>query len=408
MVITWSSVYEFEIDLFGERGGQKGRFIDIHRNRIMPYMIMEMNCCMKKMSIVFLTGNLRNGGAQRVTALIGGRLADAGHNVSFLVFYQSEKEYPISKNVDISYIKSSYEEYKKLPPLERVMIIRNYLKNKKPDVAIGFMEAGYALYISALGLKFPKIASVRINPRYIIQKGGFKATLNRWWFKHADAVVFQTKSQLEYVKTMGWHHCTVIPNPVSEEALEQEQPDYKKPVRRIVMAGRLASQKNYPMAIEAMKIVHNQYPEVKLDIFGKGEKEYELDALIKKHELEDCVHIRGWTEKILSEFSCSDIYLLTSNYEGMPNSLMEAMSVGLPCISTDCETGPADLISNGKNGFLVSKDDSNALAEVIIRIIGMSTDQRKKVGLIARQSIERNYNELTIMRQWEKLFGELV
>ena len=99
--------------------------------------------------------------------------------------------------------------------------------------------------------------------------------------------------------------------------------------------------------------MHEQIPDMMLDIYGTGRLESELRQQIQEKGLETCVSLRGWTSSPLVEHSNSDIYVLTSDYEGMPNALMEALAMGLPCISTDCDTGPEDLITDGENGFLI-------------------------------------------------------
>ena len=111
------------------------------------------------------------------------------------------------------------------------------------------------------------------------------------------------------------------------------------------------------------------YPNIKLDIFGTGEIKEELLAEIEEKGLQNNVFLKGWTTNTVKEYCEHDIYLMTSNFEGMPNSLMEAMAVGLPCISTDCETGPSDLIDDGVNGYLVKVNNATELAEKIKQII---------------------------------------
>lgn len=360
------------------------------------------------MKIVFLSGNLCDGGAQRVISVVASGLAEKGHDVSLLLFARNEKEYPISDKVKITAIRDSFAEYSQLSGFARIVFIRKYLKNLKPQVAIGFLEGGYGLFLASLGMRFVKIASARIDPKIILEKKGGRAELDKIWFRCADAVVVQTSRQKEHAKGAGWKNQTIIANPVSDAALAVKPHNYDCPCRRIVMAGRLAAQKNYPMALNAMKKVLEKYPDAQLDIFGKGNLEDSLRIAIREMGLEGSVRLKGWTQDTLGEYANGDIYVMSSNYEGMPNALMEAMAVGLLCVSTDCDTGPEDLIVDGENGYLVPVGDADALADRLIQIMGMTPQQRKVMGETARKTMAEKFNKETITRQWEALLHKLI
>ena len=310
------------------------------------------------MNILFVSGNLSNGGAQRVISVVSGALAEKNHDVSLLLFSRNEKEYPINDKVKVFSISDSYEEYCKVSSFSRMKLIRKYLKQLKPDVAIGFLEGGYALYLSSIGMKFKKIASARIDPQILFKTKGLRAKIDRKWFRASDGVVLQTESQKDRLPSKMLNKSVVIGNPVSDLALKLQKESYSE-CCKFVMAGRLAKQKNYPMVFRAVSIVKEKYPDVHIDIFGKGSEYDDLAKQLSDMQLEANVSLRGWSEDTIGEFSRHDAYILSSNFEGLPNSLMEAMAVGLPCISTDCPTGPADLISDGVNGYLVPINDAD-------------------------------------------------
>jgi GalNAc-alpha-(1->4)-GalNAc-alpha-(1->3)-diNAcBac-PP-undecaprenol alpha-1,4-N-acetyl-D-galactosaminyltransferase len=362
----------------------------------------------KLMKILFISGNLCDGGAQRVISVVASELAERGHDVRVLLFSRNEKEYPINAKVKIIAIRGSYAEYSTMSGLARVHWIRAYLKANKPDIAVGFLEGGYALHIASIGMRFPKIASARINPKVILESTGLRAVINRAWFRDADAVVLQTESQRAHVPDGLWKNMVVISNPVLDTALEYTEHNYNRPCRKIVMAGRLAEQKNYPMVFKALKIVLNDFPDVVLSVFGKGGLENSLNQKIRELGIDSCTMLRGWTHDTLSNYRDSDLYILSSNYEGMPNSLMEAMAMGLPCISTNCETGPFDLIDDGVNGFLVPVGDYEALADKIITVMKMSSESRRKVGESARRTMQEHFCSKVIVDKWETLLTTLV
>lgn len=360
------------------------------------------------MKILFVSGNLCDGGAQRVISVVTSQLARKGHEVHLLLFARDEKEYPIDPNVKIASLGDTFEEYVSLSLVQRTLAIRKYVKSIQPDAAVGFLEGGYGLFLATLGMRFPKVASARVDPKFILQRKGWRSEVDKLWFRQADAVVVQTNRQKEHAKNAKWNNMTVIVNPVSDAALATEPHAYERPCRRIVMAGRLAKQKNYPMAFRAMKIVLEKYPDAQLDIFGKGLEETALRNLITELDLQNNVRLLGWTENTVREYVNSDVYVLASDFEGMPNALMEAMAVGLPCISTDCDTGPEDLITDGENGYLVQVNDAETLAQRLIQIMDMSPEQRKELGENAKMTMKEYFNAEAIVNQWEKLLQELI
>lgn len=357
------------------------------------------------MKILFVSGNLTDGGAQRVIAVVASGLAERGHDVHLLLYSRNEKEYPISTKVHIEALAENYNEYSKINSVKRILMVRKIVRNINPNVGIGFLEGGYGLYISSLGIRFPKIASARIKPEVILSAKGVRGSIDRYWFNHASAVVLQNNEQLAQASGK-WKKCVVIPNPVSEEALSAV-PAYHDAVKRIVMVGRLAEQKNYSMMIKAMRIVHSQIPEIKLDIFGKGRFEEHLKKEIADNGLTNVVNLRGWTQKAIEEYSTSDLYVLSSDYEGMPNSLLEAMAVGIPCISTECQTGPRDMINNGVNGFLTAVNDPNEMAKQIIKVTEMDMNKRAEIGNRAKKEISNRFTQEIITDAWEQLIKEL-
>ncbi len=361
------------------------------------------------MKILFISGNLTDGGAQRVISVASSYLADKGHDVTLLLYTRNEKEYPLSDKVKVISLAPSPEEYKKISEVKRIILTRKMIKKVSPQVAIGFLEGGYGLFISSFGMKFKKVASARINPRFIMEKKGLRASINRAWFKSADSIVLQTESQLDFMPDNMKSRCVVIANPISDEALKRVkgETEYEN-CKNIVMAGRLATQKDYPVMISAMKKVVAKHLDVTLSIFGKGPLEDNLQSMIDESGLSDNIFLKGWTNNTIDEYSKSDMYVMSSYFEGMPNALMEAMAMGLPCVSTDCETGPSDIITDGENGFLVPIKDADTLSDRIIRIIEMSPDKRRMMGENAHNTIKEKFLSSKILSQWEDLFEGLL
>ena len=139
--------------------------------------------------------------------------------------------------------------------------------------------------------------------------------------------------------------------------------------------------------IDAVKLVAMEYADVSLEIYGAGEQEAELVSYIKTQDLENNVRLMGRSNELYRIYKNADLYLMSSDFEGMPNALAEAMAVGLPCISTDCKTGPRDLVDDGENGYLIPCGDAKAMAERIVRIFSMSVEEQRTIGQNARNKI---------------------
>ena len=218
----------------------------------------------------------------------------------------------------------------------------------------------------------------------------------------------QTESQCDFAPKSWQKKSVVIANPVSELALSSEKQIHSDNCQNLIMVGRLDDQKNYSMAVEAISQLKSEYPNIHLDIFGKGWYEDFIKKDIEEKGVCENITLRGWTQNAVQELLDHDLYLMTSDYEGMPNALMEAMAVGLPVISTDCPTGPSDLIENGVNGYLIPVGDAKSLAEKIREIIEMPKDKRIEMGKLAKQKMQDNFNNKAIASKWEELFENLV
>lgn len=355
------------------------------------------------MKICFLTGIMHDGGAERVISVLANRLSQMKIDVYVYVFCRSEKDYPINADVHLEYMYHNAAAYEECGAMKRLVNVRNYLKRVRPDVAVGFIQGGYALYLSGIGIHMKRVASLRVNPAENFKEKNIRAFLDRLWFRRADAVVIQCKGQLSYALSHGWRNVSIIGNPVNENILNIQIKEYREQCKKFVMAGRLDRQKNYSMAIMAFHEIHHLYEDVQLHIYGQGVQESAIKALIEKYSLTDVVQLHGWSKNIWKEYQKYDAFLMTSDYEGLPNSLMEAMGTGLPCISTDCPTGPSDLIEEGVTGFLVPVGEKSELTKKIRKLIEMNKEDRRSIGQSARSYIIRNFHADVVAGEWSRL-----
>ncbi|MBE6646420.1 MAG: glycosyltransferase family 4 protein [Ruminococcaceae bacterium] len=342
---------------------------------------------MKK--ILINIGRLSNGGAERVVALWAGILAQRGYDVSLYISHRDEDEYHVNPRVRIESTASSQKDLLDLSLFKRIKKHRDYIKKFQPDVMINFLPGiQVRMLVISMGLKLRIIETVRNNPWIDADIGRTRPIWNLC-FKKADAIIIQTEEQAEYFSMREKRKCTVIRNPISVDCINASRTEYAEKATRFMVAGRLAFQKNLPMLIEAFAMVSKENTDIFLDIVGKGTDDYTafIQRCIDNSGMASRITMRGSTNDICDALLRHDCFILSSDYEGMPNALAEAMATGMVCISTDCKTGPSDMIEDGVTGFLVKTGDAQSMAKAIETVVSMSREQRKEMGCRAKQSI---------------------
>lgn len=338
------------------------------------------------MRVAFLAQHLKSsGGAERVLSVFANEMSSRqGYEVSVVLMFPQESEYWLDSRVRKVYLYESESQYSDSSSFDRMRIIRNELKASRIDYAIPFLWF-ICLYTFAasIGTNVKVIQTVRNNPALVPSSVIMRAArLVAIRFSHGCFV--QNKAQLEYFPKRLRAKMTVIPNPVSSEFLDLETDPSSYDV--VVMVGRLVEQKNHSMMLKAVSKLLDQGRDIKVLIYGEGDLRQDIAAEIEKLGLSCNCRLMGGTRDVPSVFSKAGVYVLTSRYEGQPNSLLEAMASGLPCISTDCPTGPSDFLVDGQNGFLVDVDDVDVLAS---RLAGLleSPSMRTEIGLAAKETI---------------------
>ncbi len=335
---------------------------------------------------------MHGGGAQRVISIWSKELADLGYDVSILLYGKSDNLYSLDERVRCLYIAETYEDYKKLSLFKRLKIMRTIIKRERPDVMINFLPRVQILtMVATLGLKIPKVETVRVSPWAV--KDFFNKIYMWLWhrtFKKSKAIIVQTPEQAEYFNKKLQKKCVTIYNPVAQDCIDNPKTEYNEKITNFIASGRVLPQKNYKLMIKAFLNALKVNPNITLSIYGIiGSDSYKLEVekLIADNGAEDKIKFMGKSMDMFGLFRKSDAFLMTSDYEGMPNALLEAMALGLPCISTDCRTGPKDMIDNGENGYLVSVGNEQAITDAIIGVSNLTKEQAKTMGANARSKI---------------------
>ncbi len=318
------------------------------------------------MKIVFVVGSLSGGGAERVVANLATAMANGGDDVSVILIASTKITYEISDKIHIVDCSKKYS----VPGVgfaKRVSDIRKAIKKIAPKAVVSFTVAVNMYSILACkGLKTRLIVAERNDPRY--DPVGKKARMLRdLLYPLANDFVFQTNGEKEYFSEKIQRNSAVIYNPVNPNIPDPYIGERRK---AFVTAVRLEPQKNLPMAIDAFEMVHAKYPEYTFEIYGKGNQKDDLQSYIDNKGLTSSIILKGPSNTLYDDIKDSFAFLLSSNYEGMSNSLIEAMALGLPVISTDHPSkGASDLIMDSENGFLVDVGSSTQMAEKMIQLI---------------------------------------
>jgi glycosyltransferase involved in cell wall biosynthesis len=255
-----------------------------------------------------------------------------------------------------------------------------------------------------MGLHVPFVVSERSAPNTNAIKNSTRI-LSHILMNYAVGFVFQTKEARDYYSKKIRERSTVIANPIDSQKIPI--PFEGERDKRVVAVGRLIPAKNYPCLIDAFCIVHQTRPDYSLEIYGDGELRNSLAEYINKVNASSFIKLMGASNSVLADIRSASAYVLSSNLEGMPNALIEAMAMGLPCISTDCPSGgPRDLIENEKNGLLVKVNDINDLSDAIVTILN---DKRiaKKFGEEA-EYIRKKLDVSLVGNEWISAFEALL
>lgn len=352
---------------------------------------------MKMKSILFVTGSMAKGGAERVISILSDYYAKKGWKVKILMLIKKNVEYELNSNVDL--LDFSRSKRGKFDTVRLVKEVKKYVKKNTPDAVVAFMgPIAIITWLACKGLHSRLIVSERIDPSMAHRKFIVKKLLNRVYAK-SDCTVLQTRRAWNYFPASVKKNSVIIENPIRVQCYANENKSH-----RIVTAGRLTEQKNHKMLINAFEKIHMKYPEYKLEIYGEGPLRNELQQLIYAKELQSSVILAGSVSDLHVRMSDAEFFVLSSDYEGLSNALLEAMMMGLPCISTDC-SGSDEAIQNGENGLLVPIGDTDKLAEAMLSLIENEA-LRIKLAKAAMQTSDK-YKVDNIIQKWtEVIEGE--
>lgn len=319
------------------------------------------------MKILIVTSSLAPGGAERVVSVLANKWREAGNDITILLFHDKPIFYDISPRISVRVLRSKHDNVY-INKLSKYYEIRKSVISSKPDVVLSMPEEiGIYVLGTLIGISVPVIVSERNNP-WVMPYKKVTRILRKLLYNKASGVIFQTQQAQSFFSESIRKKSAVINNPVDMRRIPTRAQGKRKKI--IAGAGRLFEQKNFRLLIEAFELVQKNHSDYKLVIFGEGYQKDELLTYASNVLAPGSFEFPGQKQNLLELINDVSVFVLSSDFEGMPNVLLEAMLMGVPCVSTDCPSGgPAEIITNGENGFLVPVKNPQLLADRICQII---------------------------------------
>ena len=394
-----------------------------------------------KKEVIFFVNSMGGGGAERVIALLSNHLVDKGHKVFILTLVKCESPYELNSNVNCVNILDLpvrsfrnrlfrffywrfYRKFRKriIAPICRMLnfsfpIIeetssyyyfryslasREFLYNHQGAVAFAFLSpAQVTLAIASRGLNIKTVYCERSWPIGSSESVYMKEIRDKYARKYRSSV-YQTQEQMEYYSKIINGKKYLILNPVKSEL---PSPYLGEREKRIICYCRLSPPKNLPLLIDSFYDIHQKFPEFILEIYGTGPEEKRIRSIIKKYKLDNSVYLKSFCKTIHQEVLRAAMFVSTSDYEGLSNSMLESMAIGLPCICTDCDGGGAKaVIKDGENGILVPKRDKESVVGAIEKLI-LNPDYANWLGRNAAK-IREELSVDKIVKQWMEIIND--
>ena len=368
------------------------------------------------MNLLIFIGSLSSGGAERVTVNLANYWAAKGWTISVVTLAAQSVDFyelhPAVGRIALNQIGDSLNSlWGVWHNLSRAWALRRVLRQVRPDLALSMMStANVLLALAAWGLPVCAIGSEHIHPPQSPLGRGWE-TLRCHLYRRLAAVTALTRESADWLQEQTRaRRVPVIPNaapwPLPEQSPRLDPAAVGIPGRqRLVAVGRLDPQKGFNLLIAAFATLTGRYPHWELVILGEGSLRSALQAQIDAADLRQQVFLPGRAGNIGQWYECADLYVMSSRFEGFPNTLAEALAYGLPAVSFDCDTGPRDIIRHEVDGLLVPAGEVVGLTAALDRMMG-DPELRQRFSARAIEARER-FSMERIAGLWETLFAEL-
>ncbi len=420
------------------------------------------------MRILLLVSSMNAGGAERVAASLANAWVKQGNDVCLMPTYSrgtGQSFYPLDPGVRQSWVSRHLSGPGMFRTLAKPLVLRRLIQEEAPDVIVSFLTNVNVMVLAATkGMDIPVIVCERTNPAASKNVSSVLARARQILYPEADAVMLQTQQAAEVFSRVvpGLKHVAVIPNPLppalesaaraadgtgrvtyvssrtaanaaegedaqagsgstaeaasktdtrpqSESGSNDAGASVSEDNRRKLLCamGRFVATKRFEMLIDVFSRLAPEVPDWDLTIWGDGPLRSLLQEKVRKLGLADRIHLPGKTDDPWDELSRADAFVMTSEVEGFPNVLLESMALGLPCVTMDCPSGPAELSRDGRDAILVGLTDEAGLQDALHQVM---TDEilRRELGHRATVSVRDRYSLDAVLEQWQFLFDSVL
>jgi glycosyltransferase involved in cell wall biosynthesis len=338
--------------------------------------------------------------------------AEQGHDLTLITLAPAEEDfYPLHtgiRRIGLDLTNSSTTLREALwNNVVRLKQLREAIYRSHADVVISFIEkTNILVLLSTIAMHVPVVACERIDPRYHKIELVW-AVLRQVLYRRTAALVVQTEGVRAWAEGLVHNRAVyVIPNPIAQiDRIDRPMFNGNPSGQTVAAMGRLDPQKGFDHLIQAFAHCVVRHSDWSLVIVGEGPERKRLEALSIQLGIGERVTLLGRLSDPFPVLRKADLFVLSSRYEGFPNALLEAMACQLPVVSTDCPSGPRDIIRNGVDGILVPPDDVAALAGAMDRLMS-DPQERRRLGMQAGEVVER-FSPDRIMKLWSDLLARI-
>ncbi len=356
--------------------------------------------------MLFLVSSMHGGGAERVAATLANAWARRGDEVTLVCCYSGRGrcDQVLDPGVRLLWLADLMRGPAWLRPVAKLAALRRLARESRPDRVLSFLTNVNVTALLALrGLGLPLVVGESTNPAHSVNLETSLRRLRRWTYPWARRVAVQTRRSAHHLLQVapGVRRLAVIPNPLPDGLPERRDHEPAGPRHTLAALGRFNPVKQFDRLIECFAAIAPHCPAWDLCIWGEGAQREACLQRVRELGLESRVRLPGFSRTPWEDLATAHAFVLNSRVEGFPNALLEAMALGLPCVATDCPSGPSELTLDGTLAELVPLDDEAALSRALLQVMRASPDEREARGRAAAESVRARYGLDAVLRAWD-------